>query len=298
MSAPRFVAPGITYLLTRRCFGRRLLLRPGPEINRIFKFCLAVAAARTGIRIHNYCLLSNHYHIVATDPHGTVPVFMHWLNEYVAKCVNAKLGRWESFWAPGSYSSVALGDDEAVVERLVYTYTNPVSACLVRTQTEWPGARSEPDDMGGAAEIVQRPDGFFRDNGPVPETAVLRLVPPPVFHDDRSSWLPVLRERIRVRESEICAKFDREGRRFLGRRRVLRQSPRSRPGNAEPRRGLNPRVAARDKWKRIESLQRLKGFLSDYRAAWKMFSEGDRSAVFPFGTYAMRLRFGVACNEP
>ena len=31
-----------------------------------------------------------------------------WLNECVAKCVNAELGRWESFWAPGSYSCVAL----------------------------------------------------------------------------------------------------------------------------------------------------------------------------------------------
>ena len=274
------------------------MLRPGPKVNQIFKFCLAKAAARTGMRIHNYCLLSNHYHIVATDPHGTLPQFMHWLNEYVAKCVNAHLGRWESFWAPGSYSSVALGDDEAVLRRLIYVYTNPVTAGLVRTYTQWPGARSLPEDMGGEASVVRRPEGFFRKKGPVPETAVLGLVPPPTFQDDRSSWLPALRERIRVREAEICAEFDREGRRFLGRRQVLRQSPLSRPGNFEPRRGLNPRVAARDKWRRVESLQRLKSFLSDYRAAWQAFSEGDRLVIFPFGTYAMRIRFGVCCNGP
>jgi hypothetical protein len=248
--------------------------------------------------IHAYCVLSNHYHIVATDPHGNLPIFMHWLNEYVAKCVNALLGRWESFWAPGSYSSVALNDDEAVVRRLVYTYTNPVKAALVRTYKAWPGARSVPEDMGGEAEVVRRPEGFFRDNGPVPETATLRLVAPPTFQDNRSSWLPVLCERLSVCESEIWADFDQRGRRFLGRRRVLRQPPQSRPKDAEPRRELSPRVAELDKWKRIESLQRLKSFLNAYRTAWKAFSEGDRSVIFPFGTYAMRIRFGVCCSGP
>lgn len=299
MSAPRFIVPGSTYLLTRRCFGRLLLLRPGRETNQIFEFCLAQAAARTRVEIHAYCVLSNHYHIVATDPWGTLPVFMHWLNEYVAKSLNARNGRWESFWAPGSYSAVMLADAEAVMKRLIYTYTNPVTAGLVRTHTDWPGARSLPEDMVGEAKEVSRPQGFFREKGgPVPQTAVLQLVPPPSFRGDCSSWLPSLRERIQVRETEIRKEFDREGRRFLGRRRVLRQSPLSHPRSFEPRRGLNPRVAARDKWRRIESLQRLKGFLVAYREAWEAFSEGDRSVIFPFGTYAMRIRFGVHCHGP
>ncbi len=296
MSAPRFVAPGTTYLLTRRCLERRLRLRPSVAVNQIVKFCLGVAAMRSGVQIHGFVVLSNHYHIVATDPLGSLPIFMHWFNEYVAKCMNAHLGRWESFWAPGSYSAVALGDHEAVVDRLVYVYTNPVEAGLVRTHTDWPGAHSRPEDMGSEPTVVQRPEGFFRAKGPVPETVALRLVPPPGFKDDRAKGLPDLEERVRAREAEICAKFDREGRRFLGRRRVLRQSPFSRPRTTEPRRGLNPRVAARDKWKRIESLQRLKSFSSEYRQAWKEFSEGNRTVIFPFGTYAMQARLQVVCH--
>ena len=45
------------------------------------------------LRVHAVCVMSNHYHIVATDVHGNLPEFMHWLNEYTAKCVNAHLGR-------------------------------------------------------------------------------------------------------------------------------------------------------------------------------------------------------------
>ncbi len=168
----------------------------------------------------------------------------------------------------------------------------------MRTYTEWPGAMSYPEQMGEKAEVVERPVGFFRDKGKVPKAAVLRFTPPPIFEEDRSTWLPNLLERIRERESEIRTEFKRTGRRFLGREAVLRQSPFSRPARNEPRRGLNPRVASVDKWKRIESLQRLKNFLEAYRAAWEAFCDGERSVIFPFGTYAMRVRFGVCCNGP
>ncbi len=295
---PRFILPGVTYLLTRRCAGRQLLLRPDPKVNQIFKFCLAVAAQRTGVAIHAFCVLSNHYHIVATDLHGNLPVFMHWLNEYVAKCLNSHWGRWESFWAPGSYSAVALADDEAVVAALVYTYTNPVNARLVRTHTDWPGAISMPADMDGEAELVDRPTGFFRDRGPVPESASLRVALPARLGGDRSGQRMTVSERVRARESEICSRHDETGQRFLGRKAVLRLSPFSRPRGTERRGGLNPRVATRDKWRRIHALQRLKHFLGAYRAAWKAFCGGKRSVVFPLGTYAMRVRFGVCCHGP
>ena len=298
MSAPRRIIPGTTYLLSRRCFGRCFLLRPSEKVNRIFKFCLAMAAARTGVLLHNYCVLSNHYHIVATDVHSNLPVFMHWLNEYVAKCVNAELGRWESFWAPGSYSCVALVDREDVVGKLVYVFTNPVEAGLVGTHEQWPGARSLVTDMDGDPEVVCRPEGFFRENGPVPETATLQMISPPAFDRASPECFASVHSRIVEREREIQLRAKQQGRRFPGIRWVLAQSPCSKPDTREPRGGLDPRLASRDKWRRIEALQRLRGFLEAYREAWKRFVGGDRAALFPFGTYGMRVRFAVLCSGP
>ena len=228
MSAPRRIVPGATYLLSRRCFGRCFLLRPSKKVNQIFKFCLAMAAARTGVLLHNYCVLSNHYHIVATDVRGNLPVFMHWLNEYVAKCVNAELGRWESFWAPGSYSCVALVDREDVVDKLVYVYTNPVDAGLVGTHEQWPGARSLLADVDGDPKVVCRPEGFFREKGPLPETATLLMVSPPAFARAGSECLASVHSRIVEREREIQQRVTQLGRRFLGIRGVQTQSPYSR----------------------------------------------------------------------
>jgi len=298
MSAPRSIVPGVTYLVSRRCLGRMFLLRPSAKINQIFEFCLAMAVARTGCQVHAYCAMSNHYHLVVTDVRGNLPEFMHWFNEYVAKCCNAELGRWESFWAPTSYSGVRLMDGEAIMKALVYTYTNPVEAGLVGSHQQWPGAKSLPSEIGGRAKVLDRPVGFFRENGPVPERAALSLVPPPMLQRERSDWLHDLNERLAAREVELRADFKRRGVPFLGPRDVLRQPPSGRPKHAEPRRGLSPQVATRDKWKRIETLQRLKKFLDDYRAAWLAFTSGDRTAIFPYGTYAMQLRFGVACSGP
>ena len=100
MSLPRLIIPGDRLMLTRRCSERRLFMRPSPKINQITQFCLGVAAERTGVLVHAFSFLSNHYHMSITDPDGTTPEFMHWLNEYLAKCINAELGRWETFWAP------------------------------------------------------------------------------------------------------------------------------------------------------------------------------------------------------
>ena len=112
ISLPRQILPGTCYLITRRCFQRSLLLRPDATTNQIFEFCLAYASGRFGVEIHAYCAMSNHYHLVLTDVEGRLPEFMHWMNVYIAKMLNARWGRTESFWAPGSYNSVQLGNEE------------------------------------------------------------------------------------------------------------------------------------------------------------------------------------------
>lgn len=44
MSLPRRVLPNRTYLVTRRCIGRRFPLRPDDALNNAFVYCLALAA--------------------------------------------------------------------------------------------------------------------------------------------------------------------------------------------------------------------------------------------------------------
>jgi len=296
MTAPRQVLPNVTYLITRRCFDRMLLLRPAALVNELFEYVLAVNAKEYGIRLHAYCVLSNHWHCVLTDPDGRLPEFQRDVGSTIARALNAAHGRWESFWAPGSYSAVALQTPDDVLDKMAYVLANPVVAGLVRRGEEWPGLWSAPSAIGAGARQVKRPDHFFRKDGPAAATASLKLTCPEGF-ESVEALRARLTDELTRREDQAARDLTEEGRSFMGARKALAQDPFSRPASGEPRRGLKPRVASRDKWKRLEAIMRLKHFLAEYRAAWCAFAKGARDTVFPEGTYWMRVAFGVACSS-
>ncbi len=294
MTAPRQILPGATYLVTRRCFQRQFLLRPSTTTNEVFLYLLAVAARRFGIELHAYCVLSNHYHLVVTDRDARLPAFQQFFDALLARALNASLGRWETFWAPDSYSAVTLASPGDIVDKVGYVLANPVAAGLVRSARSWPGLWSAPEQSQGGALMVQRPKHFFDAKGSLPETVKLELVVPRGFESAEAFSNSVATA---LAEREEQAVPDHRGR-FLGVARVLAQKPSARPAPGEARRKLNPRVAARDKWKRVEVLRRLLEFVRSYRAAWAARRDGAANVVFPYGTYLLRVVHGVPCAEP
>jgi putative transposase len=84
MTQPRQIIPGRTYLITRRALRRYYLLRPEYFINNLFVFFWAVLAAKYGIEIHAFCILSTHEHLVLTDTLGNLPDFLRDLHRLTA----------------------------------------------------------------------------------------------------------------------------------------------------------------------------------------------------------------------
>jgi REP element-mobilizing transposase RayT len=299
MSKPRRVLPGSTYLITRRCLRRQFLLRPSRDVNQVFLFCLAHSAGKCGIEVHAFCVLSNHYHLVVTDPLAKLPEFMQWLDLYVSKCLNARYGRWGAFWEPEKYGGVQIIESADVLDKIVYTLANPVAAGLVRWGSEWPGLRSRIEDTGSAEWVATRPGFYFDPEGPVPEEARLRLVRPPIFAElSDEAFVSLLRERYSEREREIQSAFDEEGRKFLGRSAVRKQSRDDYARSHEKKRTLNPRIACKRKWPRIQVLEQLTEWAAQYAEALTFYLSGDHTACFPPGTYWMRVQFDVRCYAP
>jgi REP element-mobilizing transposase RayT len=293
MTAPRQVLAGTTYLVTRRCTHRQFLLKPRPVVNETFRYLLAVAANRYGVQVHAFVVLSNHYHLIVTDRDARLPAFHQFLDALLARALNASLGRWEAFWAPDSYSAVALASPADILAKAAYVLANPVAAGLVRRGRDWPGLWSSPEQIGAGAISASRPKHFFDPNGSMPASASLRLTPPPDF-DSADDFRAKLSASVAALEEKARRE---QGGAFLGVSAVLAQKPTARPRGGEPRRGLNPRVACRDKWKRIEVLARLRRFLRAYRDAWKAWCEDASDVQFPAGTYQLRVVHGVPCLE-
>lgn len=293
MTAPRQVLPNSTYLVTRRCAQRQFLLRPSEDVNAVFRFVLALSAARYGIELHAFVVMSDHFHLVLTDPEARLPDFMRDLNAFVARACNSLHGRWESFWDPRAYSAVRLLTPDAIVEKTAYVLANPVAVGLVPRGTIWPGLWSDPDRIGAGAVTVERPTQFFNEKkGLVPAAVALELVTPPGFQS-AAEFRDRVVTQLEASERDAMARFGKNG--FLGVKKVLAQKPTDRPRSVEPRRQLSPRVATRDKWRRIEALAQLKEFVTAYREAWARRRAGDLTAVFPAGTYLLRVLHGVPC---
>ncbi|MFH2007045.1 MAG: transposase [bacterium] len=298
MSRPRQIVPGTTVLVTRRCTQRQFLLRPSRRVSQVFLYCLAHAAAEYGIMVHAFTVLSNHFHLVLTDPHGRLPEFMHWLDGYVARALNAHHGRWENFWAPGSYSHVVLETPDDVLDKMVYTLVNPVAAGLVPRAAKWPGLTSVKHHIGDTITI-ERPEIFFRPDGPMPVDAELELIRPPGFEKTTDGkFEELLLEQLARKEDEVRTRFKLEGRRFAGVHAIRKIKPFDSPASREPRRRLNPRIACKDTGLRIAAIERLKAFQNDYREAFRKWKAGNRRVVFPYGTYQLRVQAAVRCRDP
>jgi putative transposase len=298
MSIAREVLPGRTYMITRRCTQRQFLMRPDRETNNAFIYCLAVAAQRCGVRILFTVAMSNHHHTGIEDPIGNYPEFLEHFHKLFAKCQNAHRGRWENFWSSEQASVVRLVQPEDVLDKMVYALSNPVKDGLVEKAHDWPGITSLDAMTRDKPLVASRPKHFFRDEGPMPEFVSLHFAQPHGFTDvTAEAFAARVLERVRLVEQSAAAERRRTGARVIGRRAILAQKWSDRPDSREPRRELNPRVAARSKWSRIEALLRNRAFRDAYAAARSAFVVGIRDVVFPAGTYWLR-RFTQAICAP
>jgi putative transposase len=292
---PRQVRPRQFYLITRRCSQRQFLLRPDAATNNAFLYCLIAAALRCEIDVLLPCAMSNHYHAVIYDRTGRYPEFIEHFHKLLARSQNALRGRWENLWSSEQTCVVTLVDREAVIDKLVYTATNPVQDHLVDQVHHWPGVNGLGALLAGRPLRATRPLHFFRPDGGMPDALELPLSLPAEL-GPAAAVRTELRDRVRAVELACAAERARTGRRVLGRRAVCAQSWQAHPASVEPRRNLRPRVATRSKWARIEALLRNRAFAMEYARARERWRDG-LPAVFPPGTYWLQRFASVPVLE-
>tara|TARA_R110002096_G_scaffold171490_6_gene344587 strand:+ start:52906 stop:53733 length:828 start_codon:yes stop_codon:yes gene_type:complete len=271
------------------------LLRPSKAVNACIRYCLAIAQRRSGVLVHSVVFMSNHYHIIVTDIDGSLPLFTEELNKQLARSLNRLHGRRENFFSSGDQTSqVALVSEMDVLAKTVYALANPTKAMLVSHGSAWPGERIFC--KGGYKAV--KPKFFFRsadEGGKLPDRAVLTLTPPPIGVQEQLCD-DVVRKAASAREKQLRDRAYSKRLKFAGAAAVKAQNIYNSPKTPASKGDINPRVACRDKWRRIEVLSRLASFVTDYREKREAFIAGDTSVVFPAGTYQMTRQFGARCE--
>lgn len=302
---PRRLLAGATYLLTRRTYEGIFRLAPTPEINNILLFCLLHACEQHKIQLHGFCFMSNHFHLVVTDPHRKLSHFMHWLNLYTSKCLNVLHGRRGLLWAPGSFDLQELHRTEDVLEKLVYVICNPTRAELVKKPAQWPGELSLPRHYAEEFKFsARRPEVFFKKDGDekdgedLPRTVSRGLVIPRGF-GSREEFRSRLEEGIRRRCQDIADELLRKGRKFTGRKK-LSLDPEERPATAIHERKIRPVITCGDRVMRTELLAGYQVFWELHRGAQKQVQAGARDVMFPEGAnwWCEYGGMRMACGPP
>jgi len=280
--------------VTDRCFQSRFLLRPSPRLNAIVIGALARASKRYGVRVVDYRVLSNHYHLllICHEP-WRLAAFMRDFKSKLAKEVQ-RLHAWSGPVFPHRYHSVPISDEpEAQEARLRYLLEQGVKEGLVTSPRHWPGAHGTRALLSGkpvSGTWIDRTAQFRalergEEAGELTFTTdeELELAPLPCWsHLEAAERQAKVRAMVRDIEHQAEERARRTGRTVLGRREILRRDPHSSP--AVETRSPAPRFHAASKRVRQDLQRRYYAFLDAYRTAAEALRAGRfDQAHFPPG---------------
>jgi putative transposase len=139
----RYSAAGLTYSVTICCLDRQPFLAP-EGAKALVAEAIEGMLGRGFARLDGYVVMSDHLHIMfELDASKSLADAVGDLKKYVARRLNAALGRSGALWQRGYFDHVIRG--EADYRRyLEYMLANPVRAGLAERVEEYPWARVGP----------------------------------------------------------------------------------------------------------------------------------------------------------
>jgi len=102
-----------------------------------FLATLGRTSRELGWRVHSYCLMQNHYHLLLETPEANLAVGMQTLNSTYSHQTNRAYGRIGHLFQR-RYGSRLLTDGEHMLEVIRYIPLNPVRADLCAEPEAWP----------------------------------------------------------------------------------------------------------------------------------------------------------------
>ena len=133
---PRTALPDGTFHVTARGVARSAIFL-GEDDYRLFRALLLRNATKFAWRIHAYCLMPNHYHVILDAERAQMSRGMHRLNGVYAQTFNERHDRVGHLFQ-GRYSAYVIEDAEHFERALAYVIANPVDAGLCAEADQWP----------------------------------------------------------------------------------------------------------------------------------------------------------------
>jgi putative transposase len=130
MASPRLFVPGVSHHVYHRGNnGTDVFVDDADRL--IFLMILGRVCRRASVRIHNYTLMTTHYHTMVTAPDElALPRTMQRLGRQYVRYFNRRHGRSGTLWE-GRYQASLITTEQYWLTCMRYVETNPVAARMV-----------------------------------------------------------------------------------------------------------------------------------------------------------------------
>ncbi len=284
--------PGQYYQFTTRCHQARCFLRPDDETNQaVLEWLTRAQLLYPELRILSVCVMSNHLHMVVHDQVGLLSNWASYFLGNLSRAINRIRGRSGTFYQR-RYSAEPILDDEALIDRLVYTVANPVKAGLCSRVDQWPGivlfargSRREEIPVSWIDRNQQRRarKRAQRRGDAKPESEEYRVQQILVIHPLLDATTDAGESRaaaaIEARETELGLERRNAGLRPLGRAKILAQSWHAAP--KAPKHEPRPLCHSASLALREAFREGYRTFVELFREASERLRDGDLQVSFP-----------------
>ena len=133
---PRICYPGAVYHAVTRGVDKQPIFRDDGD-RLAFLALLGEAKLRYGWRIHTYCLMTNHFHLIAETPQANVSRAMQYVNGRFVARFNEKYDR-DGHLVERRFWSDLIKTEQQAVRACRYVVLNPVRAGICVDPADWP----------------------------------------------------------------------------------------------------------------------------------------------------------------
>ena len=132
---PRIEIAGYYHIINRGVDKMNIFRHP--DDYEYFEELMCFYMKSYGITLHNYCLMSNHYHLLIEITEENLSLFMRQLNMNYAIYYNKKYKRTGHLWQ-GRFKSWYVTDEAYLYTLMLYIEQNPLKAKMVKNLEEYP----------------------------------------------------------------------------------------------------------------------------------------------------------------
>ncbi len=151
---PRHYIPGMTYHIVQRGNNRSLCFYE-PADQRQYLEIWASISKRYGVRVHAYCLMSNHVHILATcGDVDSISRTMRVVGSTYALYINQKYQRTGTLWE-GRHRASVIQSSRHLLNCYLYIEQNPVRALMVKHPADYPWSSYACNALGEPSWLTE-----------------------------------------------------------------------------------------------------------------------------------------------